>query len=361
MSSWFPTFERLAGWRVELPSLWPPITTRSQSRGLARLLAVAIEENLPLAPLLDEWGREERGLQRRRVRRLVQLLRAGRPLPDALEDIPGILREEEALAVRFDAQSGTRTAAVRRFIDQSQGSAPETQRARRTLVYLTVVLGAALLIFLFLNLKTVPALLKIVSEFQMQTPPALRWSADIARGMVDYWWLVGLGIVGLLWLIYSTTAGRLLRHSLATRLVRPLRNLHAALVLDSLSVAAAAGRPLAGALSTLARHHFAADVRHKLLYVRNEVEQGAGVWRSMQDMGLLSAAEVRALATADRLGNREWVLKKLAETKRVRTRRWLARMSELVLPAGVIAFGVLVVLMALIVFQPLIRLIESLS
>jgi type II secretory pathway component PulF len=362
MSSWFPTFEWLLGRRIEPPPVWPPFTTRSQSRTLARLLAVAIEENLPLVPLLEPFAHDERGRQKRRLRRLIELLRSGRNLPDAVEDVRGILRDEQVLALRFDAQSGTRAAALRRQLDAASARADQPrQRAGRTLVYLLIMLAIGLLIFLFLNVKIVPVFLKMMQEFELAPAPALRGSADITNWVLRYWWLVGLALLGALWLIYSTAAGRLMRHSLVVRLMRPLGEREAASVVDALAVAAGAGRPLAGALSTLARYHYAPDVRNKLLYVRNEVEQGAGVWASMSDVGMLSAADGRALATAERLGNRPWVLEKLAETKRRRSERWLDQAAELVLPAVVIVLGILVVLVALIVFQPLIQLIEALS
>src|SRR5437762_3425174 len=119
MESSFPTFRRLANREIPLPALWPRAATLAQRHMLLGLIALAIEENLPLVPLLEEWAKDERDLQqRRRVRRLARLLKSGRPLADALEEIRGILGDDELLAVRFDAQMGTRTAAVRQVLGQ---------------------------------------------------------------------------------------------------------------------------------------------------------------------------------------------------------------------------------------------------
>ena len=362
MPTWFPTFERLAGHRIELPSVWPLKTTTQQRRSLARLLAVALEQNLPLVPLLEAFCEDERGSQRRRVRRLIESLKAGRSLPDAVEDIPGVLGEDEVLALRFDAQTGTRTAALRRALDDwNAPGIAERRRARRTLGYVAIMLPIALLIFTFLQVKIVPVFLKMLHEFGMPLPKALVWSNDAARFVLGYWWLLPLMLLGLLWLSYSTAGGRLVRHSLFGRLFSSLRDLQAALILDQLAAATRAGRPLSGALSTLARYHCSPSIRHQLLYVRNEIELGADVWQAMGSVGMLSAPDLRLLATAEKLGNRPWVLEKLADTKRRRTRWQLARLSVFAMPATVLLLGAFVLWVALAIFQPLVTLIDRLS
>ena len=108
--------------------------------------------------------------------------------------------------------------------------------------------------------------------------------------MANYWYIFLLAIMAVYWLLFSSWPGRRLRRTILTRVIRPLRELHTADVLEKLGVAIEAGRPIAGALSTLARYHFDPTLRHQLLYIRNEVEQGADVWQSMAAIGLLSAS-----------------------------------------------------------------------
>jgi len=187
------------------------------------------------------------------------------------------------------------------------------------------------------------------------------WSIGLANAFVGYWWLGALAVLALLWSMFSTRAGRFVRYSIVNRLVQPLRELHAAEVLQKLGVAMKAGRPIPGALSTLARYHFDPAVRHKLLFVRNEVEQGEDVWRSMTTVGLLAPAEVRLLEAAERVGNRPWALAQLVGVKKRRTLRRFEWLSELLLPALVLLLGAFVLLQALTIFQPLTALIEGLS
>src|SRR5688572_20959947 len=122
MDSWFPTFRRLGFYAGVIRPWWPWYTTAMQRQSLLRLIVVATEENLPLPPLIEKWAEDETGVQRRRLRRLARLLQEGRALPAAVEEVPGVLSEEDLLALRFDAQSGTRTAAVREALAESRAA-----------------------------------------------------------------------------------------------------------------------------------------------------------------------------------------------------------------------------------------------
>src|SRR3989304_7329280 len=99
MDSWFPTFRRWAGIVVPLPALWPRRRSSwAQQQSLLRLLAVATEENLPLSPLVAAWAADESGVQKHRLRRLAELLRAGTPPPGGGGGGPGGLGGADSFA-----------------------------------------------------------------------------------------------------------------------------------------------------------------------------------------------------------------------------------------------------------------------
>jgi type II secretory pathway component PulF len=360
MDSWFPTFRRWMDWEVPLPNWWSRTATVGQCDSLLRLVAIASEENLPLAPLVENWAEDERGAQRSRLRKLASLLKSGSALADAIEQIPGILRADDVLAIRFDAQMGTRATSIRRMLNRSaDGEANYVQRVRGDFLYAATVLFVGLVIVGFLQLRIIPVFQKILEEYSQQPPAAMQWSIELARLFVSYWWVAAAGLFVLLWCIISTETGRFMRHSIFGSLLKPLRELYAADVLEKLSIATAVGRPISGALSTLARYHFVPAVRQKLLFVRNETELGMDVWQSLNEVGMLSPPEMRLLSTAERVGNRPWVLRQLATTKAERTRRRLQRTSEFLLPALVLLLGAFVLLQALMIFAPLVRFIEG--
>ncbi len=366
MHAWFPTFRRLADSSGSFRSWWPLRTTTAQRQALMRLIAVATEEHLPLAPLVECWAEDEQGVQRRRLDKLVRLLKQGRPLAEAVELVPGVLDEEDLLAIRFDAQSGTRTAAIRQRLenrwDCKTGAASDAvPRLARSLQYLAVLVPICLLLVVFMQTKIVPVFLKIFAEFGMELPPALAWSARSSGGFVGWWLVLVLALVALAWWLLATRGGRSIRYALFGRLLRPWHEWRAAGVLQNIAIAASAGRPITGALSTLARYHFDPAIRHELLFVRNEVEQGADVWSSLARVGMVTSDEVHLLARAQQHGHLPWVLQKLVANKKTRTSQRLEWAAEFAMPLFVFAIAALVVIQALTVFQPLTHIIDHLA
>ena len=360
METRFPTFRRWLTISVPFPEIWNRRSTWAQQKSLLRLLTLGTEENLPLSPLITAWAEDESRSQRYRLYRLAKLLRGGTPLPDAVEEVRGVLGDEDILAIRFGAQTGTLAAAMRERLNEPGPMASSiSPRMRQIMFYLGAMLILGSFIVTFVQIKIVPEFEKIVREFDFPMPTALKWSVAFSNIMANYWPIFLLVVMAVAWLLFSSWPGRRLRRTILTRVIRPLRDLHTADVLEKLGVAIDAGRPVAGALSTLARYHFDPALRHRLLYIRNEVEQGVDVWQSMAGIGLLSAPEARVLETAELIGNRPWALRQIAQVKKQRTMRRLAQLSELALPAVVLLFGGYVLFQALGVFSFLSHVVYS--
>jgi type IV pilus assembly protein PilC len=357
----FPTLRRLFDIRPWHAVLRPWRTTWAQRRSLMRWIVTATEEDIPLSQLVEVWADDESGRQSDRLRHLAALLRSGTPLPDAIEEVPSLLGEEDVLAIRFGMQSGTLAATIRDRLDERDpGLDYGSSRLRKSAVYLCIVTVFACAIVTFLMIRIVPSLRRIFDEFEISTPASLQWSVYLAGIVTDYWYLFVLAMIAVWLLLFSSRPGRQLRLRFFGWLFQPLRELRMADVLQKLSVATQAGRPIAGALSTLARYHFDPALRHQLLVVRNELEHGADVWPSMGKLGLLSGPEVRVLESAERVGNRPWVLRQVAQVKKRRIGRRFAHWSELALPIIVIALGAFVLLQALSVFESLLNIVSSL-
>jgi MSHA biogenesis protein MshG len=336
-------------------------TTKWQRMALLRLIAAAVEERLPLAPLLAAWADDERGIQRQRVRRVANLIDGGASLADALEAVPGVLRDEDVLAIRFGSQSGTLAASIRAAVADIDESPVEKASGVRGMAALYALIAVIMvLIIAFLQIKIFPVFQAIFDDFDLSPPAPLGWATWLASRAVEFWWLAALAALALAWSAFSLRPKRFVRNRLLGRRLRPLRELRSAEVLEKLGVAAAAGRPIPGALSTLARYHFDPVTRYKLLEVRNDVEQGADAWLSLSEAALITPADAAAIDAAGYAGNRAWTLRQLAEAKKRSAAKYVRRSRDLLLPVVVLSLGAVVLLQALAVFTPLVELIWGL-
>lgn len=340
----------------------PRRTTPAQRRAVLRLVAVAVEQRVELAPLLEAWAREEWGGQPRRLRRLAATLRQGVPLPDAVERHPGVLGDEDTLLVRFGAESGTLVDSAKARLQEPFDPAETGQTGLRHVARYAVMLLLVLTpIVLFIQVYLLPSMQAIWSEFSLEAPTAAMSTSSFIAGVVFklFTFLVVLFAVAMVCRLFGWP-GRWLKRAVAPRVFSPLRTQRLGGVLRLLSDAALAGRPMAGAISTLARYHYDPAIRRKLLFVRNEVALGVDPWTASEEARLITASESAAATAAVQPGVLGWTLKTLGDQRCRGSERTLRRLAAVLFPLVIFLFGAFVLSQTLGLFVPLVQLTEVL-
>ena len=343
-------------------SLWWVEARAIKQRSLLRLLNVAATDRLAAAPLVEARSTEERGRFRRRLRRLARRLTAGTGLADALEQTPGVLTDEQALAIRFGEQSGTLPTVLDSALGHSRrAELSVAARLRQIAFYVAIVAISFLVIMTFFMVKIIPAFQAIFNDFDLDLPRITVYLIVLSNWFVDYWYWLVLLVLVVGWLFRSQTSRRFFSRHVSARILRPLAQLRIANVLSLLAISSRAGRPLAGAISTLARYHFDPKLRHKLLFVRNEIEQGANMWQSMARAKLLTPAEAHALDKASTSETRAWAMERLADMKRYRVEQRIDFYVSLLQPAATLLVAAVVLFVAVASLLPIFSLPQSLA
>jgi type II secretory pathway component PulF len=331
-------------------------------RSLLRMLSVAHAERLDAAALIANLAEEHRGGHRRRLRQLARRLSDGTPLVDALEQTPDVLRDEDVLAIRFAHQTGTLSSTYAHLVDRFD-VAPSGVYARlcQTVVYFACLLLVMILLLSFLMVFIVPMLVSVYAGFgSAQTPPwPFRLLVASCDYLVDYWPLWILLAMIAAWIVWSPYSRRFFRRAVAARWIRDIAQARSAELLRLLSMAVEAGRPLPGALSTLARYHFDWSFRQKLLFARNEVEQGADVWASLVEARLLTPQESHVLAQSSSDRSRIWTMRRLADWKQEQLARRSEALAAFIEPGLTLIFAAVVLLICGAMFSFLAQIIHS--
>ena len=322
--------------------------SRAESAQAATLLAACRALDVAPAPLLEAWAQDSRGRQGRRLAKAARYLQSGGSLAAVPDQVPGLMCDDHAVAVRFGGRTGLLAAAVRAAVAADTGAEAESRRRTRSLVWFATIQGIlALLVTMFLVTKIAPQFEKIWDEFNASLSPVTRLWIDTCSWAAGFSWLiVALAVLGLvLW--FSPAVRR--------EFARPFtRRRRTAAALDTLAVAAAAGQPIHAAAAGLAACQ--ADGRLAVRLGRAAIEGPAG--KTLAAAGLLTAAEGREL---DAAAGDPATLERIAARRRDALRRRSAA-GQGAISLGLLAVaGAFVFWTALAILMPLIDWIEQLA
>ncbi|MGV3485763.1 MAG: type II secretion system F family protein [Planctomycetaceae bacterium] len=350
-----PTWRSTPWWQVE--------SYRAKQESLLRLLAVAHEQRLDPTPLIRNLASEHRGAFRRRLFRLAARLESGTPLVSALEQTPDVMSDQDLLAIRFAIQSGTLAATYQSLLERPSDTWLRARtRIREFCVYggTMVIVMSSLIAYMFAFV--LPRMMQFGDELGPPScrPLSLRW----LFGTYDHagWFIVLLLLVAVALAAFGLApVRRFFTRRLAARLLSPVARLRTAEMLQMLSIATEAGRPVPASISTLARYHFDPNSRSKLLFARNEVEQGTDVWTSLADAKLLSSSEAHALAVATSNRSRSWTMRRLVQWKRQQVFQGTETAVMFARPFLTLIFAALVLTLCYSMFEFLTELIFGLA
>lgn len=329
---------------------------------LLRLLCVASDTGLPPAEIVSAFSQDCSGRRRRRLQQLANRLTSGSSLGDAIELTPRLLPERALTAVRFGNEMGTLSASLRVAAEELDTATEDAiQRITDTLVYVLTMTCFGTLVLCFLLIKIVPTLNAILTDFEMPTPPLTEFLIEVSHGFAEFSLLFVLLFLLLVWLIATGRLNRSLRSGWLSRVLHVGNHSTTAAMLEQLVITKESGRPLAAAISTLARHHNLPGVRKGLLRARDQIDNGQPLWSSLANNHFISRAEADALDISQQVNNTVWVLRQLAAQRRRLAGRRLQIFSQLLMPLCVAALALVVGFVALAIAFPIFGIVTNLG
>jgi type II secretory pathway component PulF len=334
----------------------------SQQYALLWLVCVSIERSMPLVPAIEAFAREGFGLFRWRARQLAEMLKAGVPFPDALEECRDVLPPYVLPMIRVGWGSDALASALRRAAMAHASQQPVWMSLTGKVGYLLFLLAFGLYIVVRVNRDLVPEFEKIFRGFGTLLPAVTDWLIWCSKIVVDYCYLFApLVLLALLLLMYA--AARFfgwIRWDLPG-MAQLARRLDSANVLDSLAVVTRRQGPLLDGIRSLAQSYPRPGVRRRLLRVAGDIQAGRDWGESLYARRLIRRADLAVLQAAQRAGNLAWAMREVADSNRRRFAYRLQSIAQALFPVAVIAIGAVVLFVAVALFQPLVSLIEVVS
>lgn len=334
----------------------------TERRSLLWTLALAAEHGIPLDTAARAYASERRDHIGERVLDLADYLEAGLPLALALRRS----RLHYPQSVLLSAELGQQTNNLGGALRRAMGSNSESEQvlhsiAERTFYLIALVLfGAGLVTFMMM--KIVPAFVKILDEFGIEAPGAMKLFVEISRFLVSAGPVVLIVLAVLVFFLvrslsYYTGSSPRYMPGLIAAWGRADRSV----IMHWLAHAVRQNRPLPEMMRLISGYLTKRRLRNKLQRAARRIDQGLAWVDCLFEAGLIRRPEAAVFRAAERTGNLAWALDEMAESNSRRAVYRLRAVTNVVFPLAVAALGGLVLFIAYAMLSPLFRMIGGLA
>ncbi len=290
----------------------------------------------------------------------------GSTLADALAQ-SGIFPNLYVSMVRAGEAGGALEQVLDRLADYLENQVRIRNKVASTLIYPAVMMGFALIVVGVLVTVVLPQITDLLTSLNQTLPFYTRWIIGASHFAREWWWALGLGMVGLAAGIHAavqTEAGRDVYDRVRLNLPvlgRVVRLLAIARFTRTLSTLLAGGLPIVSALGT------ARDVADNTVLgraidsARESITEGASIAGPLRASGEFPPVVTHMIAVGERSGRLESMLAKVADSYDEQVETTVARLTALLEPLLILMMVgiVLVIIMATLV--PLLQVTSSLN
>lgn len=324
-------------------------------------LVSLLDAGLSLVESLEALAERDSGsAANRTLERVLARLYEGQTLANALSEQSTVFPALYVASVRASERTGALQEALTRYIEY----ATQADALRKTLVnaciYPAVLLGAGVLVTLFLLGYVVPRFSSIYEDVGTDLPAASKLLLQWGQLMDTHAGLVGLlGVGAVVGVVYAFTLPEV-RAQLSgwiCRIPSVGRQLHVyqmARLYRTTGMLLRGGMPAVSALqmsSGLVR----AGARNAFAAATQAVKEGRSLADSMETNGLTTPVAARMLRVGERSGNMGEMMERVAAFCDEELARWVAVVTRLIEPVLMtvigLVIGVIVVLMYFPIFQ----------
>ncbi len=334
----------------------------TERRSLLWTLMLASERDIPLETAARAFASERHDHIGARAFDLAEYLEAGLPLALALRRSRLHFPESVLLSAELGQQTGNLGGALRRSLGTNDETGQILRNASERLLYLIFLVLFASVVLTFMMLKIVPAFLKILDEFGLEAPSALKLLVGVTS-VIAHYWLIPLVAFIVLVIVADRALFRYAGTSPASMpwLVAGWQCADRSVIMHWLAHAVRQNRPLPEMMRLIAGYVTRTRLRRRLQKTARRIDQGVDWIECLQDADIVRRPEAAVFRAAERSGNLAWALDEMSESNTRRTAYHLRAFVNVAFPIATIVMGVFVLFVALGLLSPLFQLISSLS
>jgi general secretion pathway protein F len=330
-------------------------------------LVALLDAGLSLVESIEALSEKESNpALRRPLERILSRLYEGQTLAAALAEHPESFPPLYIATVRASERTGALGEALTRFIAYQQ----QIDQLRKTLVnasiYPLVLLGAGLLVTLFLLGYVVPRFSSIYEELGSDLPLASRllmqWGRLLEAHTLEVLTAGALLIAGAGYLLSRRSTRAAIGAWLGSipALGRQLFLYQLARLYRTVGMLLRGGMPAVTAL-TMSAGMLGQNLREPFARATQAIREGRSIADAMEAHGLTTPVAVRMLRVGERSGNMGDMTERIAAFYDEELARWVAIVTRLIEPALMTIIGLMIGIIVVLMYFPIFQLAGSIQ
>jgi general secretion pathway protein F len=337
----------------------PPTELSLLTRQLGSLLGAGVTLVEALGALNDQASR---AVTKRMLSQVRERVREGASLADAMAAHSDIFSDLYTSMVRAGETAGALEVVLERLADYSEKQAELIAKVRGALTYPIIMVCVSLAIMGFLVTYVIPQVSTIFQQTNQALPMMTQILMGISNFLIDYWWVLILGFVGLILgasVALNRPAGRafydkwLLRVPYIGTTVTKIMTARFARTLATLLASGVQVLPALTAVKMIVTNTLLGDAIEKS---RDEIREGHGMGQTLGRCGLFPPMLIEMIKVGERSGQLEPMLERAADSYEREVEQSLSQMTTLLEPLMTLMMAGMIVFMILAVLLPIFQL-----
>jgi len=331
-----------------------------------RQFATMINAGLPLVQALDILAQQTENKALADVtKQVVYDVESGNTLADALAKHPGAFSQLYVNMVAAGEAGGILDTILLRLATFLEKNDAIVRKVKGAMIYPAVIFAVAAIAVLILLVFVIPTFQGMFASVNMELPLPTRIVIGMSQLLQDFWWLIILSVIGLVFLIrwyYSTENGKLvidrilinspvfgdlLRKSAVSRFTRTLGTL------------ISSGVSILEGLEITARTAGNRVIHDAVMQSRGSIAGGETIAAPLQKSGVFPPMVTSMIAVGEATGGLDEMLTKIADFYDDEVDAAVSALLSLMEPIMIVVLGVIVGGMIVAMYLPIFGMINA--
>jgi general secretion pathway protein F len=329
------------------------------TRQLATLIKARIQIVEALNALMNQVDSEVLRVVLSEVRGKVN---EGHSLAKALGEHPNVFDNVYVNMVDAGESSGTLDVVLLKLADFTEAKVKLKNKLQSAMIYPVVISTFGFVMINIIFIYVIPELSKMFKSSKKELPALTKATMAISEFMQNYWWMVFLAIIGLVWFTkkyIATESGQRKWHSLQLKLpiLGPLtRMINVSRFCSTLATLLTSGVPILVSMKIVKNLVPNVWMKDAIEESRSAVSEGASMTGPLVESGLYPSMVTHMIKLGEQSGELEDMLLIVADNYQDQVDSKVSGLTSILEPIMMVGIGVTVALIVFSVIMPMMEL-----